>query len=188
MSKRRIFTASFFSCQTSVSSATLIMAASAWRQETAPSDDPIPGLLIRHLVLTDCCSLFRAILRIQPKSTDSCAKLILNQLRDFRHCLHLPSADNTCSLGDVETKHDGSMGILSHFMATGPFEIPPRAKCAKTLRGAQCASRESTTFFLQFRQNARPMLGVTLFFFLFFAMGLFISASLRRRINGLRWP
>ena len=108
---RRIFTPRVVSWHTSVSSSTMIMAASDWRQKQSTHTQLSPSLLLRPLVLTDCCTLIGAILRIPPRHPDNCAKLILNQLRDLRRLLDLSFADYTCTLCDVETKHAGPLGI-----------------------------------------------------------------------------
>ena len=108
-------------CQQSVSRATIMYAAADRRDQiektvTAPD-------LFRPLLLTDCCSLFSAILRIQPRSLDKCAKLVMNQLRDMQTLMDISFIDATCNLGDIETKHAGSLGILSLFFSTGKFVI-----------------------------------------------------------------
>ena len=59
-------------CQSTMARSKLIFAAVGKRDKT-----PKPGLAIsRPLLLTDCCSLFSAILRIQPSPLGKCAKLI----------------------------------------------------------------------------------------------------------------
>ena len=137
-SKRHIFTSPCAQRQTSVSSATLIMAASAWRHKNPTSPNLLQTLLSRPLVLTDFCSLFSEILRIRPRSPDKCAELILSQLRDLRHCLDLSFADNTCNIGGADTIHDAPLGIVSHFTDTGVFGISSLGR--KTRQG--CAAPE----------------------------------------------
>ena len=110
------------SCETSMPTA-LIISQATEIVLNASSREKAPALLFRPLVLTDCCSLYSAILRIQPRSQDKCAKLILNQLRDLQTVLDISFVDNSCNLGDVETKHAVSLGILTLFMTDGHFQI-----------------------------------------------------------------
>ena len=51
--------------------------------------------LLRPLLLTDCCSLFSAIMRIRPMSQGKCAKLLMNQLRDLQTLIDMSSVDNS---------------------------------------------------------------------------------------------
>ena len=78
----------------------------------------------RALLLPGCCSLYCAILKIQPRSDDKCATLLLNQLRGVRILLGRPFADSSCNLGDVETNHAVSLSEYCpklHQMATSEF-------------------------------------------------------------------
>ena len=107
-------------CKTSIPLEHLLHFASKQTLDSPPSK---PFILFRPLLLTDCCSLFSAILRLQPKSQDKCAKLIMNQLRDLQSLLDVSFIDNSCNLGDIETKHAGSLTILTRFFSTGLFDI-----------------------------------------------------------------
>ena len=79
--------------------------------------------LFNPLLLVDCCSLFCAILRIQPRSDDLCAKLMANRLRDLQTMLPISPIDASENLGDMETKRAGSLTILSKFMIAGLFSL-----------------------------------------------------------------
>ena len=79
--------------------------------------------LFRPLLLTDCGSLYSAILRIQPKSKDNCSKLIMNQLRDMQSLMDMSFIDATCNLGDMETKHAAPLNTLALFSPTGMLLI-----------------------------------------------------------------
>lgn len=79
--------------------------------------------IFRPLLLTGCCSLFSAILRIQPLSQGKCAKLVMNQLRDLQTLIDISFVGNSCNLGDMETNHAGSLNVLTQFFAAGEFLI-----------------------------------------------------------------
>ena len=117
-------------CQTSIELHHLITAAHQYWTEKATKN--LPRSLFRPLLLTDCCSLFSAILRIQPRSQDKCAKLVMNQLRDLQSLIDMSFVDNSCNLGDMETKHAGSLNILTEFFATGKFIISFLGRKART--------------------------------------------------------
>ena len=91
-------------------------------------------LMFRPLLLTDCCSIYCAVLEIQPLPVDKRAKLLLHQLRDLRLFLDLSFADNTCNMRDVATKNAGSLGIMCRFTTTGRFGTPSLA--GRIVRGA----------------------------------------------------
>ena len=71
-------------------------------------------ILYLPIFLTDSCSLYTAILRIQPRSEDRCAKIILNYLRDLQSLLRISYIDAPTNLAEVETKHTGPLNILSN--------------------------------------------------------------------------
>ena len=122
-SKRHIAPSECKACDVSILTATLVLTAAELHHQQSSDKLSPPALLFRPLLLTDCCFLYSSIRRIQPRSTDNCAKLISNQLRDIRNCLDISFADNACNLGDVETKHAGPLGILPHFTTDGVFGI-----------------------------------------------------------------
>ena len=107
-------------CQVGVDATALIYAAKQERERRTL--EPTTSLF-KPLLLTDCCSLFSAILRIQPRSLDKCAKITMNQLRDMQEMLDISFVDATCNLGDIETKHAGSLSLLSRFFGAGRFVI-----------------------------------------------------------------
>ena len=120
--KGHIFQTSCKHCDHDQPTVSLIMHAT--RHSLNVPQQTTSSLLYRPLLLTDCCcSLYSAILRIQPRSQDKCAKLLLNQLRDLQTVLDASFVDNPCNLGDVETKHAGSLGILATFLTSGHFRI-----------------------------------------------------------------
>ena len=108
-------------CQTSINAHQIILAAS--KEWTQCNHRRASLILFRPLVLTDCCSLFSAILRSRPRSQDKCAKLLMNQLRDLQTLIDMSYIDNSCNLGDMETKHAASLNILTQFFSTGKFVI-----------------------------------------------------------------
>ena len=119
--KKNIFQTSCTSCNCSRPTAQLITHDE--QRNLTLTRQSSPALMFRPLVLTDCRSLYIAILRIHPLSQDKCAKLILNQLRDLQAVLDISFVDNSCNLGDVETKNAGSLGILAIFVTPGRFQI-----------------------------------------------------------------
>ena len=108
------------SCQITAARSTIIYAA-AERRDQQQGHRALT--LSKPLLLTDCCSLYSSILRIQPRSLDKCAKLIMNQLRDLQESIDISFVDATCNLGDIETKRAGPLSILSLFFPTGEFVI-----------------------------------------------------------------
>ena len=87
--------------------------------------------LFRPLHLTDCCATFSAILHIQPRPKGKCAKLAMGQLRDLHSPIDLQYVDNSCDLGDTDTKHDGSTNAISKFFIDGLFAISPIGRKAR---------------------------------------------------------
>ena len=79
--------------------------------------------LSEPILLIDSCSLFTAVLRIQPRSDDKCAKITPNHLRDLQKLLRISYIDAPTNLADAETKHGGSSDILSKFMIAGRFDV-----------------------------------------------------------------
>ena len=82
-----------------------------------------PAILFHPMVLTDCCSLYSAILRLQPKTVERCTRITLAFLRDSLEIVAFSYIDATVNIGDVGTKHAGSLGILDHFLDTGRFTL-----------------------------------------------------------------
>ena len=83
--------------------------------------------LFRYLLLTDSCSLFSAILRIQHRPQDKCAKLAMGRLRALQTLIDLSYVDNSYKSGDIETKNAGSLNITTQYSGAG--------RCAKSYRG-----------------------------------------------------
>ena len=83
----------------------------------------IDFILFRPLLLTDCCSLYSSILRMQPNANERCARIILAHLRDLQSLLTISFLDATANLGDVGTKHGGNKSLLLDFLLTGRFVI-----------------------------------------------------------------
>ena len=82
-----------------------------------------PAVLFHPMLLTDCCSLYGAILRLQPKTTERCTRITLAFLRDVMSLIAFSFVDATVNLGDIGTKHAGSLGILDTFLRTGRFTL-----------------------------------------------------------------
>ena len=88
------------------------------------TESPATGvLLFRPILLTDCCSLFSAILNLQPKSVEKCGKIILNHLRDMKSLITISFIDATCNLADIATKHASNLPILDRFFTRCRFTI-----------------------------------------------------------------
>ena len=83
----------------------------------------LPAILFHPLVLTDCCSLYSSMLRLQPKTTERCTRITLGFLRDSMKLVAFSFIDAGVNLGDVGTKHAGSLGILDRYLATCRFTL-----------------------------------------------------------------
>ena len=98
------------------------------------TESPSAGAhLFRPIPLTDCCSLFSAILNIRPKSVEKCGKIILNRLRDMKSLITISFIDATCNLADIATKHAANLPILDRFFTRCRFTISLLGrKCRKS--------------------------------------------------------
>ena len=83
----------------------------------------LPAILFHPLVLTDCCSLYSSMLRLQPKTTERCTRITLGFLRDSMKLVAFSFIDAGVNIGDVGTKHAGSLGILDRYLATCRFTL-----------------------------------------------------------------
>ena len=81
------------------------------------------AILFHPLILTDCCSLYSAILRLQPKTVERCTRITLAFLRDALDIIAFSYIDATVNIGDVGTRHAGNLGILDQFLKTGRFTL-----------------------------------------------------------------
>ena len=79
--------------------------------------------LPKPLVLADCCSLFRRILRMQQNAQERRSRIILAHMRCLRSMMGISSADAAVNLGDVGAKRGASIAILRRFANTGRCEI-----------------------------------------------------------------
>ena len=79
----------------------------------------ISSVIINCLLL----SLFSAELRTQPLSEDRCAEIPLNHLRALQTIISISYIRDASQLADAETKHTGSLNILSKFMISGQFNV-----------------------------------------------------------------
>ena len=77
----------------------------------AKSDSP----LFRPLLLTDCCSLFSSILRMQPNAHERCSRIILAHLRDLQKLLPISFVDASVNIGDAGAKHGGILRYYTNF-------------------------------------------------------------------------
>ena len=82
-----------------------------------------PAILFHPMVLGDCCSLYLAILRLQPKTVERGARITLAFLRDSMQLVAFIYIDATVNLGGVGAKHAGIRGILGRFLKTGRFAL-----------------------------------------------------------------
>ena len=80
-------------------------------------------ILFHPMILTDCCSLYSSMLRLQPKTAERCTRIALGFLRDSMKLIAFSFIDAGVNLGDVGTKHAGSLGILDSFLSTGRFTL-----------------------------------------------------------------
>ena len=78
-----------------------------------------PAILFHPMILTDCCSLYGAILRLKPKTVDRCTRITLAFLRDALGIVAFSYVDATVNPGDVGAKRAGSLGVLDRFVKTG---------------------------------------------------------------------
>ena len=99
------------------------MIPSKLRMPTKPSEsaEDIDNDRFKPLLLTDCCSLYSSILRIQPNALERRSRIALAHLRDLQSVLTISFVDATCNLADVCTKIAGSMTLLQNFMDSGRF-------------------------------------------------------------------
>ena len=111
--KRSVYLSHCVRCDVSRPSSALIYEAAPNRTKQIATPEKAPALVFRPLVQTDCCSPFSSILRIQPRSTNKCAMWMLDNLRDLALLLEISPTDNSCNLGDVETKHSGLPNIVA---------------------------------------------------------------------------
>ena len=79
--------------------------------------------MFKPLVLTDCCSLFRCVIKSQPSTLERCSRVFVSYLRDTQSMITFSIIDSDTNLGDVNTKHDGSLALLSGFFKSGCFAL-----------------------------------------------------------------
>ena len=79
--------------------------------------------LFKPLLLTDCCSLFSSILKMQPNANERCSRIILAHLRDLQALITISFVDASVNIGDSGTKHGGNTTLLYDFLSTGRFTI-----------------------------------------------------------------
>ena len=82
-----------------------------------------PAVLFHPMALTDCCRLYGAILRSQPKTAEKCTMIALSFLRDSIKAIAFIFVDSAVNLGDVGTKDAGSLAILGHYLKTCRFAL-----------------------------------------------------------------
>ena len=97
-------------------------SADKWIYETILSHRP--DALFHPMVMTDCCILYGAILRLQPKTFGRCDRIAMAFLRDALHMIAFSYVDAAANLGDVGAKHAGSLGIMGLFLKTGRLKLP----------------------------------------------------------------
>ena len=79
--------------------------------------------LFKPIVLTDCCSLFSCVIRLQPSTQERCSRILIAYLRDLQSLITFSFIDGETNLGDVNTKHAGSLALLAAFFQTGLFNL-----------------------------------------------------------------
>ena len=79
--------------------------------------------LFKPIVLTDCCSLFSCVIRLQPNTQERCSRISIAYLRDLQSLITFSFIDGETNLGDVNTKHAGSLALLEAFFQTGLFDL-----------------------------------------------------------------
>ena len=87
--------------------------------------------LFKPLILTDCCSLFSSVIRLQPCTQERCSRILIAYIRDLQSLYTFSFIDSGTNLGDINTKHAGSLTILSDFFATGKFTLSFIGRIAK---------------------------------------------------------
>ena len=85
--------------------------------------DPTPSFLFKPLILTDCCSLFSSVLRLQHCTQERCSRILIAYLRDLQSLITFSFIDGGANLGDINTKHAGSLTLLADFFMTGKFKL-----------------------------------------------------------------
>ena len=78
-------------------------------------------ILFKPLVLTDCCSLFSCVIKLQPTCLERCSRILIAYLRDLQSLITFSFIDGGTNLGDVNTKHAGSLTLLADYFRTGRF-------------------------------------------------------------------
>ena len=103
---------------------TVVVLTTAEELETDENPLTVESVeLPNPILLTDCCSLFSSILRLQPNSQERCSRIIMAHLRDLQSLLTISFADASVNLSDVGAKHGGNNNILRKFLKTGRFII-----------------------------------------------------------------
>ena len=86
-----------------------------------PQTSVQPTALFKPLLLTGCCSLFSCVLKLQTNAQERCSGILISYLRDLQSLIAFSFIDDGTNLGDVNTKHAGSLSLLSDFFRAGKF-------------------------------------------------------------------
>ena len=103
-----------------------VFASNQTTSESQPSEiinRKSEEILFKPMVLTDCCSLFSCVIRLQPSTQERCSRILIAYLRDLQSLITFSFIDGDTNLGDVNTKHAGSLALLAAFFQTGMFDL-----------------------------------------------------------------
>ena len=78
-------------------------------------------VIFKPLVLADCCSLFSCVIKLQPTCLERYSRILIAYIRDLQALIAFIFIDSGANLGDVNTKHAGSLTLLADYFRTGRF-------------------------------------------------------------------
>ena len=87
--------------------------------------------LFKLSILTDCCSLSSSAIRLQPCSQERRSRILTAYLRALQSLISSSFIDGGAKLGDVITKHAGSLTLLADFFWPGKFILSSMVRAAE---------------------------------------------------------
>ena len=94
-----------------------------------------PAVLFRPMILTDCCILYGAILRLRPKTAERFPRAALDYLRVSLEMIACSHADATANQGDVGAKRADALGALDIILGKGDPPYRSRGDVDAITRG-----------------------------------------------------
>lgn len=101
----------------------LPICRNSWKQKHAFHPTTNYTRLFMPVLRCGCCCRFSAVVRIQPRHEDRCAKLPMRHLRDLQALLAISRIGTPTNFRGVETKNAGRMSELSRFMIPCDFDL-----------------------------------------------------------------